>query len=612
MKKKIIFFGIFLLLIVSCLSNAVLNDNNMKVLSNISSPTLAVTNSLEGYLFIGDSYTADLPNSNLISENVIYKAVEGVSPSHWISHFDELPDSVNGVMVLLGANCPSSAGINNCITDMKNLIDKLSTKYTSVTIYIQKVFPVTVDVSTAIANGLSASEFNSQISTFNNEISSYCSSKTNVKFVDTTTGYVGSDGYMNSDASGDGLHISDMSTWVENMRAAISGGGTTGTTGGTYYSGNADGSSSTKATKLHCDAGGNVCTEDGYNFLCRMQNPLYRSHGVSVSSPMCSEDRPNHKGIDLVIGGGDTIVFNAMAGRVIRVNQYNGTCTYSPSLGTCGNCGNTETGDNMSMGNAIIVETTGQFAGYKIYYMHLDQISARILDAWSKGEEYQIATGEEIGIIGTTGCSTGVHLHFQIVDASDKLVNLNPYFEDNDAIICGISEAGTGGTAGSGGFTNLGTSEWATKIIEKASSYLGQSLVCSDNKTNPCACSDFAGWINEQLGLPNRGQYFAAPVYDNFSDNQYRTLKAANRIVWERTANTIDTVLNDFPGNCQPGDWIFYTKGGDNDHVRHVAIYTGNNMIIDTTMDRNVPLHRGILEVGNSWIPLACARSLGM
>lgn len=63
--------------------------------------------------------------------------------------------------------------------------------------------------------------------------------------------------------------------------------------------------------------------------------------------------------------------------------------------------------------------------GFQTKYWHLSSISINphTVLQWTSGDT--IADSEEVGQSGTTGCSTGEHLHFQITDTNDG--NVDPY-----------------------------------------------------------------------------------------------------------------------------------------------------------------------------------------
>ncbi|MCY9516424.1 M23 family metallopeptidase [Paenibacillus apiarius] len=70
----------------------------------------------------------------------------------------------------------------------------------------------------------------------------------------------------------------------------------------------------------------------------------------------------------------------------------------------------TEAGFNSGRGNYIIVRHVNQL---ETWYMHLQRIDVKA------GE--RVAKGDEIAKVGTTGRSTGPHLHFQIVQKSEPI-----------------------------------------------------------------------------------------------------------------------------------------------------------------------------------------------
>lgn len=100
----------------------------------------------------------------------------------------------------------------------------------------------------------------------------------------------------------------------------------------------------------------------------------------------------NHKGIDIGCSMGSEITA-ANSGVVIEV--YNG-CTHNyGKQGSCG-CGG-------GFGNHIIIDHGG---GYATLYAHLTNAVVT--------EGQQVSTGEVIGYSGSTGWSTGPHLHFEV------------------------------------------------------------------------------------------------------------------------------------------------------------------------------------------------------
>ena len=99
---------------------------------------------------------------------------------------------------------------------------------------------------------------------------------------------------------------------------------------------------------------------------------------AEVSSPFGKRWGREHKGMDFAANHGDD---------VFATN--NGTVSYS--------------GYEQSFGNLIIIEHSN---GYESYYAHL---SERIV---SYGES--VSKGQLIGRVGSTGNSTGPHLHFEI------------------------------------------------------------------------------------------------------------------------------------------------------------------------------------------------------
>lgn len=193
-----------------------------------SSSSVAKVGSLDNFLFIGDSMTVGisqaasdqagltLKETNKQALNsVTYKAEIGVAAKYWLQHFSELPDAgqVKGVCLLLGVNNTSDT------TSMRELIDKLAEKYSNTNIYVQRVF--SVGQAYTKYYGRSADGMNEAISAFNRKIKEYCDGKDKVYYIDTTSGYIDSNGYLPADMSSDGLHFSEYDKMVENISSQI-------------------------------------------------------------------------------------------------------------------------------------------------------------------------------------------------------------------------------------------------------------------------------------------------------------------------------------------------------------------------------------------------------
>ena len=172
--------------------------------------------SLDGYLFIGDSYTFFLEKT--IERNnptALVSAKSGVQPDYWNENFSTLPDNdkVKGVVLLIGVN---GVTYENNLPDKEKLIDSLVKKYKGKTIYVQKVFPVGKNFTSA-----DAKSFNKAIKNHNEKIEEYCKKYDNVVFIDTTKDLVTEDGYLKY--TSDELHIisEKQNVFYRNIKDAI-------------------------------------------------------------------------------------------------------------------------------------------------------------------------------------------------------------------------------------------------------------------------------------------------------------------------------------------------------------------------------------------------------
>lgn len=61
-------------------------------------------------------------------------------------------------------------------------------------------------------------------------------------------------------------------------------------------------------------------------------------------------------------------------------------------------------------GNTVLIQHKG---GYQTLYSHLDSIEVEA-GSW-------VGAGESVGVIGDTGRTTGVHLHFEIIKDKQRI-----------------------------------------------------------------------------------------------------------------------------------------------------------------------------------------------
>lgn len=188
--------------------------------------------------YIGDSWMVGMRDNNITeSPKNYFLAVEGYGPANfWDSDNNKLKipqDALSKDITeqVLQTNMDNSSaivvslGLNHTMSDieqMKSLITYLSSKYPDKTIYILKVFHVGKGYE---SGSVTANDLNADIDNFNSEVSTHCSTISNVKVLNTTQGLIGTDGYLITDGeynSGE-YHLSAKGSkkWYENIRECI-------------------------------------------------------------------------------------------------------------------------------------------------------------------------------------------------------------------------------------------------------------------------------------------------------------------------------------------------------------------------------------------------------
>ena len=158
---------------------------------------------LDGFLFVGDSFTNNIrKNINSNAKNTVIRAKGSVTAKYWINHFGQMPansSKIKGVILQIGIN---DIGERYNISNTKTLIKKLSNRYRNKTIYVHRLFPIGTNYR--FGNKYKTQK---QIKSYNASIKSYCNTLKNVKYIDATSGFINSNGYLKYQDP-EGLHIS--------------------------------------------------------------------------------------------------------------------------------------------------------------------------------------------------------------------------------------------------------------------------------------------------------------------------------------------------------------------------------------------------------------------
>src|SRR5690606_10910003 len=121
--------------------------------------------------------------------------------------------------------------------------------------------------------------------------------------------------------------------------------------------------------------------------------------------------REFHRGIDIAMPKGTRLDAN-VSGKVIASGSA------------------TSQGYHSSYGNIVVIQDE---RGYKHLYAHLDKAIAKL------GETIQV--GQQIGTIGSTGRSTGSHLHYEI-NVNGKTIDPSDFINDAKRGIVSVVNTG--------------------------------------------------------------------------------------------------------------------------------------------------------------------------
>ncbi len=137
-----------------------------------------------------------------------------------------------------------------------------------------------------------------------------------------------------------------------------------------------------------------VCNiKEPLDFIWPVNEPEITSHFGFRKNPV-TKDNELHPGVDIVSYSGDRRILAAASGKVTGMKN---TCTPT-------NCKTWADG----YGNWVEIDhgTNKEGEHFETFYGHLADVKVKVGD--------QVKKGDVIGIMGSTGMSTGTHLHFEI------------------------------------------------------------------------------------------------------------------------------------------------------------------------------------------------------
>ena len=196
-----------------------------------------------------------------------------------------------------------------------------------------------------------------------------------------------------------------------------------------------------------------------------------------------------------------------------------------------------------SYGNYVVIDDG---KGLVTKYAHCSQLLVSV------GQ--QVTKGDPIAKVGSTGTSTGPHLHFEVLYNGQYL---NPLFfaVTNDD---GSGRIPPGSPGGPQYPTYPGepiTDADYAALIAEAEKHLGKAYVFGASGPANFDCSGFVSWVLDKSGVKPMSRTNAQGIYN------------------------MCTPVS--PDNAKPGDLIFFTGTYSTPNaVSHIGIYVGNGMML--------------------------------
>lgn len=208
--------------------------------TGIISDTVTTT-SLNNFLFIGDSILEGL-KTKLEGEGATVRAEVGKTAQYFVDNWDSqignLSMSPAGIYLILGQNSCGYGGYQSGVDGLKSLVSKLQAKFPNVKIYVNSVLP-TKSTGYSGNKAFTGESYVKDQKKLNEALQQYCSSTSNVEYVNVLNGYEDTDGYAKPDLTDDGLHpnASGREVIFNNIKSGITGGSSSSSSGGSGSTG---------------------------------------------------------------------------------------------------------------------------------------------------------------------------------------------------------------------------------------------------------------------------------------------------------------------------------------------------------------------------------------
>jgi murein DD-endopeptidase MepM/ murein hydrolase activator NlpD len=201
--------------------------------------------------------------------------------------------------------------------------------------------------------------------------------------------------------------------------------------------------------------------------------------------------------------------------------------------------------------------------GSVAYYGHLKKGSLTV-----KNVGQSVAKGEYLGVVASSGCSTGPHLHFEVYENPSQTKLIDPYFVAN-------------------GCNNLNTVTWWDYQRPYRESTLNVNLTHDGVPLFGCPTPNEATFFKNQFN-PGEKAYFATYYHDQFAGQvSYLKILMPNYTVWKSWSHTAPSTYSAsywywshvLPLDAPQGMWTWQVtyEGETFDHKFAVGNVTGTS-----------------------------------